>query len=201
MNFLLGLIFSVSVFANVEIEEHALVYDSYVLEKQGKLALAIERMKKVAAVESDNYFVHMRLAHLHIENQDIPKASGFYVKAAEIKPKSIEPWLALARLNVKLKDDVKTKNFSNEVLKRAPFHRGAALIFVKAAVRLKSHNDGLERTNDILNAFPNDVYFLEQKAYFLSNLARKADAKQALTELLLINPDNEYARKFMAKEP
>ena len=183
----------------MQVDEHALIFDSYVLEKQGKLALAMERVKKVLTSEPDNYFLHMRLAHLSSVNKDELKASSYYLKAAELRPKSIEPWLAMAKLSLK-KDEVKTKNFSGEVLKRAPTHRGAALMYVKAAQKLKSHSDGLDVTNQILQSYPNDPFFLEQKAYFLSNLARKSEAKQALTELLLIQPENDYARKFIEKE-
>lgn len=199
MKALIVFLFSFNAFAVMQMDEHALILDSHVLEKQGKLALAMDRVKKVLVSEPDNYFLHMRLAHLNLENQDEMKATGYFMKAAEVKPKSIEPWLALAKLSLKT-DDIKTKTFSGEVLKRAPYHRGAALMFVKAAVKLKSHSDGLDQTNEILMAFPNDPFFLEQKAYFLSNLARKSEAKQALTELLLINPDNDYARKFIEKE-
>ncbi len=187
-------------FANIEIEDHSLVFESYVLEKQNKILQALDRMKKVAATESDSYFVHQRIGQLYISAKDVPKAIAHFQRASELKPKSLEPWLILAHHHEKIDEYIKTKLFSGEALLRDPLHKEAGMMYVKACLKLKTYADGFDHVQILLSGFPNDAYFLEQRAFFLANLGKKAEAKAALTDLLLVDPDNEFARKFVTKE-
>jgi tetratricopeptide (TPR) repeat protein len=199
MRFLFFIFFSSAVFAAIEIEDHSLVYESYVFEKQNKIPQAIDRMKKLASTESDSYFVHHRLGVLYLSAKDIPKAIAHFQRASELKPKALEPWLRLANFHEQANEFIRTKNYSGEALNRDPYHKEAGVMYVKACVKLKSYADGLDKVKALLFGFPSDAYFLEQRAFFLSNLGKKTEAKSAIADLLLVDPDNKYAREFADK--
>ena len=199
MNAILALIFCLTASA-VDIEEHSLVYESYKFEKDGKVPAAIGRMKKVASSESDSYFVHMRLGHLYVVSKESSKAIPFYVKATELKPKSIEPWLALAAIAEETTDEVKLKRYLSEALKRDPYNHETGKRYVAVAKSTKSNADGLDHVQDLLSVWPNDINFLEHRAFFLAALGKKAEARLVVSEILLLDPDNEYARTSISKE-
>jgi tetratricopeptide (TPR) repeat protein len=196
---LIFLLLSTLSFAAVQVEDHSLIYESYVLEKSGKVKDAIERVKKVMGSESDSYALNMRMGHLYTIEKDLDKATTFFIRAGALKPKSLEPWIILMEYFFE-KDIVRGKNYAGEILTRDPFHKEAAEKFLEACVKTNSHNSGLDQSEESLKAWPSHLVFLEQKAFFLAKLGKKAEAKSVIVDLLLLDPDNAYARKFMSTE-
>ncbi len=186
-------------FAAVQVEDHSLIYESYKLEKSGKVKEAIERVKKVMGSESDSYGLNMRMGHLYQLEKDLDKATTFFVRAGVLKPKSLEPWIILMDYFYE-KDIVRGKTYAGEILSRDPAHKEAAEKFLEACLKTNSHSSGLDQSEESLKAWPSHLFFLEKKAFFLAKLGKKAEAKAVIVDLLLLDPDNAFARNFMSTE-
>ena len=183
----------------VSVEDHPLVYESYSLEAVGKYSQAIEKMTLILAKRSDDYFVNYRLGWLFSLHKKYKNAAEHYKNAAKINPTSLEPWLALSLLSVNLGVWPSAVTYSEEILKRNVDSYYGNLRYIMASIQLKSYANALEKVDSILKSYPTDVIFLEQKAFVLAELGKTDAAKKVILDLLLLSPENVYARSFMNK--
>jgi tetratricopeptide (TPR) repeat protein len=179
------------------LEDYTNVYDSYKLEAEGKLPQAIEKMIQIYSKSTDNYLVNYRLGWLFSLEKKYQNSIEHYKKAANKKPKSIEPWLALSLLHMNLQEWSKASDFAEELILRDNHNYFGNLRYIQAKIKLKNYRSALEKLDQILNVYPMDPVFLEQKAFIFSELNKKKEAKNAVLDLLLISPNNYFAKSFM----
>jgi len=179
-------------------EETILVNDSYRAEATKDYAQAISKMTKVHDENKSDYFVNFRLGWLHNLVKKYDKTTEFYEQAAKSSPESLEPWLALSILNLNLGNNEKLLNVTEEILKRAPTNYYGLQRGITACIKLKKYEPGLTNVNKALEMYPTDTIFLEQKGYILKQMNKGSEAKKVLEFLLLLSPENAYAKSILA---
>jgi tetratricopeptide (TPR) repeat protein len=194
---LFGLLFSQLSFATSS-GDYPVIYESYTLEAQGKISPAIAKMTQLYVKSSDDYFINYRLGWLFSIDGKYKNAIDHYKKAGAKKPQSLEPWLALSLLSINLGEWQSAAAYSEEVIKRNPDSYYGNLRYIMASIRLKDYAHALEKVESILQSYPLDPIFLEQKAYSLAESGKTEEAKKAVMELILISPSNVYAKTFMS---
>jgi len=183
----------------LSLDDYTLIYDSYKLEASGKIPLAIDKVIQVYQKEKSNYLINLRLAWLFSLDNKLKNSEQHYLNAAEIIPKSLDPWLALSKMYLDLSQWKTATKYAEEILERDPNHYLGHLRFIQASIQQKDFEKALEKLGHILLLYPLDVIFIEQKAYCLNQLRKDKEAHKAVLELLLVSPHNEYGKNFMRK--
>ena len=191
------LVLSSSAFAFTQ-EESSLVNESYRLEASKDYVQAISKMTKVLGENKSDYFVNFRLGWLYNLVKKYDKTTEYYEQAAKSAPESLEPWLALSILNLNLGSNEKLLNVTEEILKRAPTNYYGLQRGATACIKLKKFELGLTKVNKALEMYPTDTIFLEQKGYILKQMNKSSEAKKVLEFLLLLSPENAYAKSVLA---
>jgi tetratricopeptide (TPR) repeat protein len=191
-------IFSFQAFS-ITLDDYTIVYDSYKLEASGKIPQAIEKMTQIFSKSSDHYLVNYRLGWLFSLDKKYQNSADHYKKAAKKNPSSIEPWLALSSLYLNLGEWKNASDSSNEIILRDKNNYYGNLRFIQANLKLRDFESALEKVTTILKVYPLDTLFLEQKAYILAELNKNKEAKNAALDLLLVSPNNQFAKNFMKK--
>jgi Flp pilus assembly protein TadD len=172
------------------------VHESYSLEAKGDVAGALNKILKLQQMNPDDYLLNYRLGYLMALNKKYPNARIHYEKAAQIQPKSLEPWLAISLMSLYSLDDSKVISASKEVLKRDPHHYTALQRLASAQIRAKNFDQALQVAETGVSLYPTDAIFLEQKAFALNALKKTDQAKSVAQTLILVSPTNEFAKSL-----
>jgi tetratricopeptide (TPR) repeat protein len=193
----LTFIFSSNSFAFTQ-EETTLINESYRSEATKDYAQAISKMTKVHEENKSDYFVNFRMGWLFNLVKKYDKTTEYYEQAAKSSPESLEPWLALSILNLNLGNNDKLLNVTEEILKRAPTNYYGLQRGTTACIKLKKFELGLSKVSKALEMYPTDTIFLEQKGYILKQMNKTSESKKVLEFLLLLSPENAYAKSVLA---
>ena len=194
---LISLIFTQNLWA-ISVDDHQAIYVSYLSEGQGKIADAIGKLTSIYQKNPNDYFVNYRLGWLFSLEKKYKNSVDHYKKAADLSPASIEPWLALSSLSINLADWTQARKYAEEILERTPTNYYGQLRYIQAQIQLKEFDKALTKAEAALKLYPTDKIFLEQKAFSLAKLNRVEAAKMAILDLLLVDPQNIYAKSFMS---
>ncbi|MBI4676500.1 MAG: tetratricopeptide repeat protein [Elusimicrobia bacterium] len=176
-----------------------LLYDSYAAEARGDNEAAISRMVTLLGTQPDDYLVHYRLGWLFSRVKKYKNAIDHYMRAAKAAPGSLEPWLALSLLNLDIGSYDVALGASNALLSRDPKNYYGLLRSAAALQALKRHEEALAATDQALELYPLDTLLLEKKGYLLRELGRVSESDQTLVQLLLLSPQNAYAKSVLKK--
>ncbi|OGR90749.1 MAG: hypothetical protein A2V88_07945 [Elusimicrobia bacterium RBG_16_66_12] len=179
--------------------ESAVLYDSYAAERKGDLDTALSRMMILLPAHQDDYLINYRLGWLFSRGQKYKNAIAHYTRAAQVAPASVEPWLALSLLHLNLGYHRLALEASNELLKRDPKNYYGLLRLAAAQQAQKMNEAALAATDKGLELYPMDALFLEKKGYLLKALGRSKESDQTLEQLLILNPQNAYAKWALKK--
>lgn len=199
--FLLGLLFvNLSLQAKeLTLPEKATLYESYAFEARLKYEEAAKKIGNLYETHKDNYFLNMRLGNLYSLAKKASQSVGYFQRAATISPGSLEPWLALAQLHVNTGDYKKAEAVCWELLKRDRENYHGLMHMAMSMIALKKYSDALSKVEDAMKLYPLDPTFLEQKGYLLVKENKMDAARETLGLLLLISPQNAYAKSFFKK--
>lgn len=180
-------------------DESALLQDSYVAEAKGDVEGAISRMVSLLGSKPDDYLVHYRLGWLFSRGRRYKNAIDHYAAAAQASPRSLEPWLALSLLQLNLGNHQLALEASAALLKRDPENYYGLLRSAAAQQALMRYAEALAATDKALELYPLDVLLLEKKGYLLRKLGRVSESDRTLGQLLLLSPQNAYAKSVLKR--
>ena len=173
------------------------VYESYLLEKKGHLSRAIAKMTSLYKNHSEDYFVNLRLGELFSKDQKDKIAIEHLKKASNININSIEPWIEISNILFKRKDWAQLELSSDEIIKRDELNLFGHLKSCHALIELSKYAKAIERMSDILAAHPLNKELLEFKALAQHKNGDTESSRQTLMELVLIDPENAFAKKLL----
>ncbi len=183
----------------ISLNNQALVYESYAAERKYDYNKASEIMSKVLHSNSKDYFTHLRLGYLFSYSKKYKNSVNHYETAAKIAPESTEPWTALSLLYLNIGDPENALTASNQLLKIDSKNYYGTLRKGSSLIRLKKYSEALPVVEEGLAHYPSDLTFLEQKGFLLKSLGKDDEAKEILSYLLLLSPQNSYAKSILAK--
>jgi tetratricopeptide (TPR) repeat protein len=149
--------------------------------------------------QTDDYLVNYRLGWLFSRAKKDKNAIDHYEAAAKASPLSLEPWLALSLLHLNLGNHRQALEACAALLDRDPKNYFGLLRSAAAHQGLKKNSLALAVTDQALALYPLDTLFLEKKAYLLRELGKTEESDQVLAKLILLSPQNPYARSVLKR--
>lgn len=192
--------FTLSNFAearSLTLEERAAVYESYAWEAKASYDLAAQKMNAAYQANSSDFFVNLRMGWLFSLAKKYKNSVDHYEAAAKIAPLSIDPWLGLSLLYLNLGETDRSLSASEQLLTRDPANYYGLLRTNMALIKSKRYSEALSRVDQALKVYPVDPTFLEQKGFLLVSIGKAEEAREPLSLLLLISPQNAYAKSIL----
>jgi tetratricopeptide (TPR) repeat protein len=184
------------------VEQQASVYDSYAFERAGDFSHAMERMVQVFKQSPSDYFVNLRLGYLFYTLKKYKNSADHYERAVQLNTASIEPLLGLTQVYLASETYDKVIKACSSILQKDPRNYTALQRLITSEIRLKDYAHADAHAGEALKLYPTDAIYLEQRAFALKELGKANDAKAILSTLLLVSPQNEYARsQIITKNP
>lgn len=185
----------------LNLEEQTLVYDSYALEKTGDIPKAIEKMVLALQKSPKDYYCNIRLGWLFFLNKKYKNSLDHYSQAYSIEKNSLEPLLGMSQVYQAAEAHPKTKKACELVLAKDPKNYICLQRLIFAEIQMKEFTPALASAKLAHELYPTDPVFLEQYAVLLKQNSQESEAKTILSLLLLVSPQNEYARsQLVAKK-
>ena len=181
----------------ISFEERQFLNESYALELKGRYEDAMKRVMSIFKKNRENYWINLRLGYLFTLTKNYKNAVRHYTAAANIMERSVEPWAGISLLYMNLGDYNRALQANNEVLRRDLSNYYAQIRMTIALIQLKRYEEAYSRVEDGLKLYPSDPTFLEQKGFLLMSFGQVDRAKDVLTTLLMINPQNAYAKSIV----
>jgi tetratricopeptide (TPR) repeat protein len=178
----------------LSVEEQTMVLESYSAEKVGNIPSAIEKMVRAFQNNQNDYYINLRLGWLFWLDKKYKNSIDHYGRAQTTLPSSLEPLLGLSLVNSTIGDYTATAKAAEQILARDSKNYYGLQRLVTAHIQLKQLKPALSRAEQGLALYPTDPIFLEQKGFVQKELGNQAGAKETLNYLLLVSPQNGYAR-------
>jgi len=198
--FLLSFLFYFSLSMALTYEEiKQAYYQSYMFEKRGDFQNAIKSLMKVYKYYPTGYTVNLRLGWLYYLAKNYPKSIYHYEKAISVAPYSIEaklgltlPYLAEGKFN-------SVENVCYQIL-RTDFYNYYGNLRLAYALRKEGKYKLAKKVIlKMLTLYPTDTEFLMELALNYIALGEKAKAKRILEDILILEPLNYKARRYLEK--
>ncbi|MBN2096392.1 tetratricopeptide repeat protein [Candidatus Peregrinibacteria bacterium] len=109
-------------------------------------------------------------------------ASNEYVKAANLEPDRVKPYLQLIKVNFDLTDYDKARNNAEEVLKLEPGNYEARYFLVLTAIKQSDFNEAEQRIDQLLGETITDARLLYYQALIKIAFSQHDEAKTLLNE-------------------
>lgn len=182
------------------LQERAAIYESYALEEKLDYVRAAQKVASVFEKNKTDYFLNLRMGWLLSYAKLYKNSVDHYKNAAKLAPNALEPWLAISLLYLNIGDPAQSLPASAEVLKRDPANYYGLMRTTIALIRTKQYTAALLKVDEALKIYPIDPTFLEQKGFLMVNTGRPEAATEPLSLLLLVSPQNEYAKSILKQE-
>ena len=164
---------------------------SYALETGKKYNEAIDILKSLNATQ--NYVVQLRLGWLLYAAKRYDESIAAYKKAAEIKPASVEPLLALVNpLATQKKWGEVEKNHLN-ILKIDPKNSLTNFRLGQIYYNKKEYAKAEKYLSTALNLYPFDYDSMLMSGWNYYNLGKYREAKELFNRVLLYSPFDRSA--------
>lgn len=167
--------------------------NSYSLEYYGEYAKAVEAIKKVYNEKS--YEINMRTGWLHYLAGLYIESQGYYKRAINLKPNSIEarmgyvyPLAALGNMNLVVDQ-------YSKILEIDPNNTTVNYKMGMIAFEKKEYKKAQEYFKKITNLYPFSYDSLIMVAWTHYHLKQNKEAKELFQTILLIYPDNVSAKE------
>ena len=195
--FILFLAVIVFAFSNKQIQN--LYYKSYNYEKMGDYKDAIKVLIPLYDKYPNGYTINLRLGWLFYLNKNYKNALKHYQKASLILPYSVEPKLGLMRVYLAMEDYKNALKIGNSLLREDYYNYYGNYYEMMALKGLKDYKNALNIVNKMLALYPTSVLFLNElgEIYYIED--KKDIAKQIFENVLILDPNNITAMKYIKK--
>ena len=187
------LLISISLFAlNIK----KIYYKSYNYEKMGDYKDAIKVLIPLYEKYPNGYTLNLKLGYLFFLNKNYENSIKHYKKASLILPYSLEPLLGLARVYLYMGKYNNSIKYSELIIKKDYYNYYGNYYLISALYYKKNYKDALLVINKMLTIYPTSVLFLNQLGLIYENID-KAKAKKIFEEVLILDPNNVIAKKYL----
>lgn len=164
---------------------------SYNYEKMGKYDEAIKVLTPIYEKYPKGYTLNLRLGYLFLLSKHYTNAINYYKKASIIAPSSLEPRLALTRINLILEQYEDAQTLAFNILKIDYYNFYGNLYASSALISQQKYDTALLITNKMLTLNPTSVIYLQQLAriYKLTNNKYLNDIYNSIR---ILDPNNIY---------
>lgn len=180
----------------VKAQENNRVYqafiESYGLEATGNFSNAIEKIAEVYV--SDSYDMNIRLGWLYYNLGNYPKSEGYYQRATEILPYSIEAKLGYVLPLAGLGFWDKVIEVYHDILKIDPQNTLVNYRLGAIYYERKDYNKAYDYLENVINLFPNDFDSVVLFAWTHFQMGKFKESKVLFQKALLIKPNNASAQ-------
>jgi len=193
-------LFIISLFANdTKLDIKSAYLQSYNYEKMQDYKDAIKVLIPVYKKYPDGYTINLRLAWLFYLNKNYQNAIKHYQKASIILPYSVEPKLGLMMVYNTIGSFDKSLEVGNSILKTDYYNYYGNYYETLALMGKKNYNIALQITQKMLTLYPTSVLFLNLMAQNYWYMGKKDIAIKIFSDVLLLDPNNVVAKKFIKK--
>ena len=137
---------------------------SYNYEKMGKYDEAIKVLTPIYKKYPKGYTLNLRLGYLFLLSKHYPNAIKYYKKASILAPSSLEPRLALTRINLLLEQYNDAQTLAFNLLKIDYYNFYGNLYASGALIAQKKYNTAKLIVNKMLALYPTSIVYLQQLA-------------------------------------
>lgn len=193
-----ALLFTATAARAITTEEiQAAYYRSYGYERTQAYDDAIKALIPVADAYPQGYTVNLRLGWLYYLRAGHANAITHYRRALDSAPASLEARLGLVNPLVALGRVDEAFTVLQQILAADRFNYFGNLRLA-GLLHLRGSLSQAERvTRDMLALFPSDVSFLVQLGLIMGDLAETAGAEAIFRDVLVLDPENITARRFL----
>jgi len=174
-------------------------FKSYNYEKMADYKDAIKVLIPIYKKYPDGYTINLRLGWLFFLNKNYKNSIKHYQKASMVLPNSIEPKLGLMRVYNYLGEYDKSLEVGNSLLKTDFYNYYGNYYEILALMGKKNYKVALEVSQKMLSLYPTSVMFLNLLAQNYYYLNKKDIAKEIFRNVLLLDPNNVVAKKYLEK--
>ena len=181
-------------------ERRASITDSYIAEAKLQYDKAIEALMPTYQLDTNSYFLNLRLGWLFYIKGPLKNAETHYLKAIEIKPQSVEARLGLFKVYTAQSQHDLALEAAKKTLSIDPLNYTAHLQAVSAALALQNTKEALEIIESLRRSYPVDQGVLEQRCLILFKLPeQRTSALEAFRELITIYPQSPVITQGMVQ--
>jgi tetratricopeptide (TPR) repeat protein len=187
----LALFISVHAYAGDPVKLREAFKKSYVAESRGDLAASIKALQDV--YDAADYGTNLRLGWLHYSAGAFTESQGYYQKAIELMPASVEARLGMLYPAVALGQWDKVARQYEEILKVDPKNTKALYNLGLIVYGKAQYDKALAYFNTGLNLYPFDYDFNVMTAWTSYRMGKTREARVLFEKALTIAPDDASA--------
>ena len=172
-------------------DRRAAINQSYIHESKLDYDRAIETLMPLYKLDSNSYFMNLRLGWLFYLKGPLKNAEFHYQRAIEIKPSSLEARLGLYKVfTAKFQHDLALQT-AKSIITLDSHHYTGHLQAASSAMMLNDYTTALTYIESIRKHYPIDQGLLEQRCLILSKMPEmKAAFQESFRELITIYPQS-----------
>jgi tetratricopeptide (TPR) repeat protein len=172
---------------------------SATLGRQANREQALQVMRALVNLHSDQAVAHFAFAHLAVRLSDLDTAMAEIDQALKLKPAWEEAAIFKARVLMSLKDMPRVLRFHEQYLADHPHANNVRLSYARLLVDLKQWDKARVQFKRVAAALPRDV----DAVFTVALLALQSDdldeAETYLKRTLELQPDNDQARLYLGQ--
>ncbi|WP_022853088.1 tetratricopeptide repeat protein [Thermodesulfatator atlanticus] len=173
--------------------------DSYKYEKMRAYEDAIKALLPLAERYPNSYLVNLRLGWLYYLSGKYGNSIKHYKKAVSLRSQAFEPLLGLSLPLMAQQRWSEVEKTMNRLVAADPYNYYGNLRLA-IALRLQNKARLAERIcRKMLARYPTSLDFLVELGRTLWWQGKNTDAKRIFQRVLLLDPENVVARKFLAQ--
>lgn len=172
---------------------------SFEFEKQERYQDAIRALAPVYDAYPNGYTVNLRMGWLFYLNANYNNAAAHYEVAGTAAPAALEPKLGLLlpMLAQARWADAEALGYQLVSVDHYNYYGNLRLLI---ALRMQKKLDAaLQVALKMLRIYPTDLYYLVELAQVHDASGNAAEAKRLFGEIVILDPQNETARAYLAR--
>ncbi len=182
----------------LDYEEIKRAYElSYQFERRGEYTKAREALWPIYEHFPRGYTVNLRLGWLFYLEGRYRNAIKHYETAVSVAPKAVEPLLGLSLPYLARRDWQRVEELMYRVLKIDFYNYYGNLRLAIALRNQKKYRQAEAVCRKMLTLYPTDVSFLVELALNLYALGHRQEARTILEDVLILDPGNRIAPRYL----
>ncbi len=190
-------IFSKNVFALTYEQIKEYYHKSFDFERKQRYEEAIRVLMPIYKTYPNTYTINLRLGWLYYLRKNYKNSEYHYKKAANIIPSAIEPLLGLTLPLMAEEKWEETEKICYRILKTDFYNYYGNLRLSIALRKQKKYQLSETIARKMLALYPTDIFFLEELGLSLYGLGKKDKAFKIFKDLLILNPSDPVASRYL----
>jgi len=199
MRFILALLITASLWSYEGFVQKA-YYDSYNYEKMENYPDALKAIQAVHARYPKAYTPNFRLAWLFYLNKNYANAIEHYEAAIAVVPTSVEAKLGLIQVFQAQQKHDEAKRLIYDILQSDLYNYYANRYLVISLNATKEYDQSLKVIYKMLAYYPTDVFFLTGLAQIYIQQKETKLAESVFTDVIILDPVNPDAIKYLNRQ-